>query len=253
MTSLPPDSTAPPVPPMNESTVVEIIEPTVLDMTNLEEPRSLQESDSRTVQNEFYNKVEGGEPFQNVVAMAIGLDNGLGGRYGETLNLEDDNRFPSVSSSTDKKKKKRKTNIKWKPTVSGLVDEIKRRKKEYYENKGRSEMSKKSAIEWLLEHPIKKKAHIDIVQEKMAAFFDAIKAVEEEKASSKRDQWGGIIPFLRLIHCLLDSNEIRSALQLSFTVMTREELDGRNNEEIARPCPWAMAADKWNDPISWMS
>ena len=86
MTSLPPDSTAPPVPPMNESTVVEIIEPTVLDMTNLEEPRPLQESDLRTVQNEFYNKVEGGESFQNVVAMAIGLDNGLGGRYGETLN-----------------------------------------------------------------------------------------------------------------------------------------------------------------------
>ena len=30
--------------------------------------------------------------------------------------------------------------------------------------------------------------------------------------------------------------------------MTREELDGRHDSKIARPCPWAMSADKWNDP-----
>ena len=30
--------------------------------------------------------------------------------------------------------------------------------------------------------------------------------------------------------------------------MSREDLDGRNNEETMRVCPWQLASDKWNDP-----
>ena len=30
--------------------------------------------------------------------------------------------------------------------------------------------------------------------------------------------------------------------------MTRVELDGRNNEDTMRRCPWILASDKWNDP-----
>ena len=166
----------------------------LVDMTReeqLEEPVPLQDSTVIDVdEDDFFLKAEG-ESFQHIVAMSIGLENGIGGRFGESMNIEDDSRFPSTSSGTDGKKKKKKKGskqTKWKPNVSGLAEEIKRRKKAYYTNiKGRSEMTKKKAMEWLLEHPITDASHIAFVKAKMNAFFEATKAVEEEKENAKRD------------------------------------------------------------------
>ena len=38
------------------------------------------------------------------------------------------------------------------------------------------------------------------------------------------------------------------AFKTSLTCITRIELDGKRNSEIARKDPWEMIAQKWNDP-----
>ena len=68
-----------------------------------------------------------------------------------------------------------------------------------------------------------------------------------ETIARTRDQWSGIIPFLRIIHRITDFDSIREALLLSFQVMNRPELDGQHNENIRRNDPWVLIADKWND------
>lgn len=57
------------------------------------------------------------------------------------------------------------------------------------------------------------------------------------------------MPYLHLIHCLLDDEAIRAAYICSFNVMTRKELDGRNSE-MNDPSVFQMIADKWNNPES---
>jgi len=80
-----------------------------------------------------------------VLAMSVGLDNRSGGKFGDD-GFEKDDRLPQQSKNKRSNKQK-----KWKPTQNTLVNEIKRRKKEYYpSNKGSSKMSKKKALDWLL-------------------------------------------------------------------------------------------------------
>ena len=188
---------------------------------------------------DFFTKQQKG--IMTVVAMSIGLDNGRGGRFDEK-QFDEDDRFPSQS-------KKKSSGQKWKPPVTALVAEIKRRKKEYHQGiKGSSDMSKTKSYEWLLAQPINVSCHINWVQNKMKKFLDATSAAQKEVIDMRRDQWHGVIPFLRLIHCIFDFEHIRAALQKSFTVMTRAEIDGRFNNDHARENPWEMIAEKWNDP-----
>ena len=82
----------------------------------------------------------------------------------------------------------------------------------------------------------------------IATLSAATIASRESAPSAQREQWSGMIPFLRLIHCLVDHDEIREAFKLSFTVMTHQELDDRSCPENQIPDPWTMVADKFNDP-----
>jgi len=106
-----------------------------------------------------------------VVAMSIGLDNSRGGRFGKN-QFEKDNRFPSQSKKKGSKTKS--DGQKWKPSVTMMVAEIKRRKKEYYTlSKGLSDMTKHKAFDWLLAQPINDSTHIKWVQNKMRKILDA--------------------------------------------------------------------------------
>lgn len=60
--------------------------------------------------------------------------------------------------------------------------------------------------------------------------------------------WIHKAPYIRLIHCLIDSDEIRSAfLRRNTFARTRLELDGRNAADAPLSC-WEMMAILWNDP-----
>ena len=195
---------------------------------------------------EYFVKQQKG--IRTIVAMSIGLDNGRKGKFGEDM-FENDDRFPQQLNKRRSNKQNKDQPKKWKPSVNILVGEIKRRKKEYYKsNKGSSEMKKDKAFEWLIEHPINFSSHIKWVLKKINEFFDATAAAKKEVIDTRRDQWHGVVPFLRMIHCIFDFDDIRAALQKSFTVMTRTEIDGRYDDDHARDNPWEMIAEKWNDP-----
>ena len=127
---------------------------------------------------------------------------------------------------------------------------MKRRKSAYFDDSTPTNKQTKVgvAMEWLRKHPISLQADIEWVQQKISILLEANKNSEMQKMNKSRDQWSGIVPFLRLIHCIFEVDKTKEALQLSFTVMSRQELDGRHCEENMRACPWQLASDSWNDP-----
>ena len=46
---------------------------------------------------------------------------------------------------------------------------------------------------------------------------------------------------------MTDNDEVKAAFKKSFTVMTRDELDGSKNVDHKRKDPWAMTASFYND------
>ena len=220
-------------PPINaDETSVGLVDGSAQDLT---EPSGSLE--------DFFAKQQKG--IMTIVAMSIGLDDGRGGKFGDK-QFDEDDRFPSQSKKKNNKSKS--DSQKWKPTVPALVAEIKRRKKEYYQgSKGASDMSKNKAYDWLVEKPINVSCHVKWVQNKMKNFLDATSAAHKEVIDMRREKWHGLVPYLRLIHCIFDFERTREALQKSFTVMTRAEIDGRFHNDHAREDPWEMIADKWND------
>jgi hypothetical protein len=73
-------------------------------------------------------------------------------------------------------------------------------------------------------------------------------AQEEKDLSNKVHHWKGLEPYIRFICCLCDFDKIRNAFITSLTCMTRIELDGKRNKDVARDNPWEIIAAKWNDP-----
>ena len=126
---------------------------------------------------------------------------------------------------------------------------MRRRKSEYFNDSTATNKQTKVAVamEWLRKRPIPSLPDIQWVQQKISVLLEANKKSETQKLNKARDQWSGIVPFLRLIHCIFEVDNTKEALQKSFTVMTRQELDGRHSEENMRACPWQLASDSWND------
>ena len=93
-------------------------------------------------------------------------------------------------------------------------------------------MKHDNAIAWLTAHPIKDKDDIQFLLSNVKVFIEEGRLAMKEEQELKIDKWSGIAPILRLIHCFLEDDEIKAALQLSFKTMTREELDGRKSEEF---------------------
>jgi len=57
--------------------------------------------------------------------------------------------------------------------------------------------------------------------------------------------WVGKYPHLRLIHCIVDNDDIKDAfIHRNKTTRGRLEIENRNHTESV----WSKIADKWNDP-----
>jgi len=103
------------------------------------------------------------------------------------------------------------------------------------------------AIDWLVEHPLIDPKDIWYIQHEMKLLSDLMINSEKESNDVKNQIiWKGIIPHLRLIHCLVDNEYIREAFLRSLSTLTKSELD--KNSQIRRVCPWQLMCDKWQDP-----
>jgi hypothetical protein len=75
--------------------------------------------------------------------------------------------------------------------------------------------------------------------------MEAAKA-EAEMLESKR--WQGESPYLRLIHCIIDHDEIKMAFlrrhDLSSSCM---EVENRNSVSKQNKTVWELVSEKWND------
>jgi hypothetical protein len=129
----------------------------------------------------------------------------------------------------------------WKPSVDSCDYEIKRRKlamgmgARKYSNRRQTKAMK---YLWLVENPVEEESDVTYVTEKIEEMVEMNRAAQEEKDMQNKVHWTGLEPFIRFIHCLCDFDEIRQAFKTSLACMTRIELDGKRNKEIAREDPW---------------
>ena len=105
---------------------------------------------------------------------------------------------------------------------------------------------------WLNDNPVTddgERAYLlDAVDERIGASTraEAEKAVVSALFNKK---WVGKEPILRLIHALVDNDEIKHAYLERFDVPSdRMVIENRNTPETRAACCWAMMAVKWNDP-----
>ena len=162
--------------------------------------------------------------------MAVGLDLG----DGEIFKGKFDEKFPLAHRS------------KWKPTTSDFIDEIKRRKEILGKKpKVNSQMKLSVALDWLVENPILGDDDKAFVLHKVAAFLKVSSEVAAEKPKPSGSQkWVGIVPYLRLIHCITDKDDAKASFLKSFSVKTRKELEDRKLTKDV----WAIVSDYFNDP-----
>lgn len=72
---------------------------------------------------------------------------------------------------------------------------------------------------WLVENPISNTDDINIVCKEVE------KIIQMHQKCKVRDQWYGIVLYLRLIHCITDDKNIGKAFKLSFKTTTKSEID----------------------------
>jgi hypothetical protein len=111
-------------------------------------------------------------------------------------------------------------------------------------------------MDWLNAHPFVGEDDITFIKEMIAARISAAESAVREKDNEDRTlggggaSWHGKFPMLRLIHALIDHDEIKSAFLMRHNLpgghMT---IENRNTEEARLGTVWQMLADKWNDPI----
>ena len=110
---------------------------------------------------------------------------------------EENNVFDGIYSTNEYPTKHRR---KWMPILAYFVVEIKRRKVLMGQNpKANSQMKVAAALNWL-----------DYVLSQMRTFMNASSnLVVTVDSSPKSKHWKGSLSFLRLIHCLVDNDEVK--------------------------------------------
>ena len=177
--------------------------------------------------------VDEGNNLKVLCAMAVGIIDDDGKDIGD---FERD-----VFPKTDFKK--------WKPNKAELAKEVSRRKKILQIPTAPNQQKPKAdQLAWLIQHALFDENDTTFIKQRLQQFLDTYhKAKDAKNTPVEREQWSGMIPYLRLIHCITDFDEIKEAFHESFTVLSREELDGRNNPDTMRADCWALAAEKWNN------
>ena len=150
-----------------------------------------------------------------VVEMGVGLD-------------EVDYSHPEFSERFPATKKK-----SWCPTQAVLIAEIVRRKEILRDRTKFNRQSKKAGmLDWLKKNPVFDIIDKTFITDKIESFLSLNERVEKEK----KQQWAGIAPRIRFIHCMFDNDNVKETLLKSFCVLTRAELDAKNSPEQGQVC-----------------
>lgn len=105
-----------------------------------------------------------------------------------------------------------------------------------------SQWAASDVMDWLRTHPIDDDADVTYIEEKVAEFKTNLheNALREgmlrTKQANHNVSWSGAVPYLRLIHCLVDHEDIRRAFEQSLGTSPQ-----------SRPIVYDLLANKWND------
>lgn len=146
-----------------------------------------------------------------------------------------------------------------KPTVDDYRTEVKRRWQGFVSSleKGNKDPRPKNwntekCVKWLHNHPVINSDEVTYLQEVVSAR----KKLEEEGAESQRQErelleknWTGETPYIRLIHCLIDHEDVREAFVTRHDLAPgRMGIENRNSISKRSKTVWELMAEKWNDP-----
>lgn len=184
----------------------------------------------------YFNSIMGGKDVRVLFAMSVGLDEPMP-KHTEP---------PFYHSKTYHKEVK--------PDLGTLQQEVTRRFKAY-KFQGRqprpANWNKEKCMEYLASNPIPldNVSEIRYLNDELLKWKDIQEMINQSHIDAEESvvgkTWSNDVPFLRLYHCLIDDS-LRSKFAKSFTVKTRQELDGRNNQGLYRNF-YDELAEKFND------
>ena len=114
----------------------------------------------------------------------------------------------------------------------------------------------KKSTEWLIGNPIVaeeevafiKKTILDRVSVSEHAGLEGVPSLPSSKSGG--GNWVGKYPYLRLIHAIIDDNDIKTAyLRRLHIPGGRMAVENRNTEAARTSNVWYMVAEKWNDEL----
>lgn len=175
-----------------------------------------------------------------LLAMVVGIKSQTGEHVADLEDTSHWNKTVGRSKKTD-----------YQPTKTHLVNEMKRRKCLKQITTKTSAKDKSTLMKWLLENPVEDDSDVTFISQKVAEFektLRSVRAVEDMSlAKGVQSQWKGNEPYLRLIHCILDTSETRIKFQNSYAALTRESIDARNTTEIAPVNFWIEISERFKD------
>ncbi|GAX26549.1 hypothetical protein FisN_21Lu062, partial [Fistulifera solaris] len=133
------------------------------------------------------------------------------------------------------------------PNTAMLRNEVVRRAKILGKPEKPNHWSKTKATKWLEENPVTKTEDVAF----LVLQVDKLKRLEcgqdaDQNEALKGKQWRDRLPFLRLMHCLLD-NEVKRLYLERYRHLSRPELDGKDSD-VAPPDWKELLSAKWADP-----
>ena len=129
----------------------------------------------------------------------------------------------------------KKKNLK--PSKEELINEVLRRKAFMNDkSKTKKQRRKSEYLKWLAENVNLSSTNADWTTKKINWLHGVLSSSSfcEKENPNKNINFCGDLWILCLIHAQFDFNDSREAMLLQRTALTREELDGRFNENIAR-------------------
>jgi hypothetical protein len=232
--------------PLNQLTQASPLQEDIEDEEGLIEPHGPVDGKDGGVSDAQKHYVASGNNKKVLVCMAQGLSSPSGEEIAD-LNC------PILFSTLGNKKLSNHL-----PRKQDLVDERKRRltimASQGLCGKEKKNLNTKSDyLTWLRMNPVMTSASVQFIQREIKNLrqvkADAASARVREVRERGGKQWSGLAPYLRLIHSLVDFEDIREAYVLSFNQLTRKEIDARNNSDERRAPVnvWRLIADKFND------
>jgi hypothetical protein len=147
-----------------------------------------------------------------------------------------------------------------KPLNSDLVMEVCRRQKLFAGMEGTTSKqfsikpknkTREVLMEWLNTWPIRDNNCVSFLfaeaQRVEKVLQAAIDEGRENAIAIQHGAWTGPVPYLRLLHSIIDNNDTRLAFLKRCDTKTREELDAANSPNRPKSA-YEIIASKWNDP-----